>query len=107
MKVIIANNIKDYMNGKCDGIIFTNVEDKDVDNIKRFATKYNKEIQIMDSIISTYDPNSDSKTEDTPQQLVASKKKKVWINNGKETKRINEDELQTYLSNGYKLGKKK
>ena len=104
MRVIFAKDVKAYMAGKCDGIIFQGVTPEDKEILANLASKYNKEIQVMEDIISTYNPDSN---EEEPQQLVASKKKKVWVNNGSEAHKINEDELKDYLAKGYKIGKKK
>ena len=104
MRIILAKDIKAYMAGKCDGIIFQNVSKEDSYVLKNIAERYNKEIKMMEDIISTY---SETSIDEEPLQIVASKKKKIWINNGIEAHKINEDDLQDYLSKGYRIGKKK
>ena len=107
MKVIISKDIKNYFNGKADGIQFLNVSEEDAKTLKSLAIKYGKSVELMDSIISTYNPENDEPISDTEEPIDKPKEKKVWINNGSETKRVNKSELKDYLTKGYKIGKKK
>lgn len=107
MKIIISKDIKSYFSGKADGIQFLNVSKEDAETLKSLAIKYGKSVELMDSIVSTYNPEDDTSTEDIEETISKPKEKKTWINNGSEVKRINVSELKEYLEKGYKIGKKK
>lgn len=96
--VFIANDMTSYKLGKSDGIIFKNVEKKDLSVFKKLAIKYNKQINII-----TY-----KDIEEPQEESVVDKRKikKIFITNGKETIKITPDKLHEYIFKGYHQGRK-
>ena len=103
-KVLIANNMKSYMLGQSDGIIFKNVSSEDVATFNDLAIKYNKQINII-----SYDDITETKATSNVEEVIKIDKrkvKKIFITNGKETIKITPDRLLEYKAKGYRTGRK-
>ena len=121
MNIIIANSMDGYMAGRNDGIVFKNVSDEDAKVLEELSKKYFKDVKIIDydkvtsfSTKSEEDEDDDeveetsTDTEVKEEAKITDKRKvkKVFVTNGEVTKKILPEELDEYIKNGYRKGRK-
>jgi site-specific DNA-cytosine methylase len=70
LKVMIANNMEMYLKGKSDGITFKDVTSSDYKQIKLIAEKYNKQIKVIDTILSIIKTWKNTNDIDSPTHTV-------------------------------------
>lgn len=104
LKVLIANDLKTYVQGKSDGLIFSDVANEDIKTLKKLAETYNKQIKIIEMQDAV-----ESISSEEPKDLNSDKRKikKIFVTNGKETIKITPDKLPEYRQKGYVQGRKK
>jgi len=118
MTLLIANDMESYMAdpSHSDGIIFLHISKEDGEKLAGLATKYGKEIkryqinEDIDNVPSkewTYedDATCDEFISRKMSDVKSKRAKKVWIHKGNDNKHINEDDLSTFTSAGWKVGK--
>ena len=93
-KIIISNCIVNYLQGKCDGIIFKSITDEDAEALERIASKYGKETRISEvSVVE------ETKETDESEMITDKRKiKKIFVNNGIKTIKILPEQMTEYLS---------